>query len=294
MRKTKKAKKTKRQRAQEIANDILDAFKNGTIPKALAHVFIRRGEDCPSAKWSWNNRLLVALRGHVDARGYRQWQKVGRQVKKGEKAIYIFGPNQITTIEERETADGVEQIEEHRILYFPIPVFGYEQTEGDPLPGEEDAATFIETLPLIEVARSWGLDVMTYAGAGSARRGFYRRGEKIGLGVENLSTWAHELVHAADDRLGTLNPSGGQQLDNEVVAEFGGAILLECLGYETESDRGGAFEYIEGYAKAHKRHVSGVCTEFLERTCHCVALLLDTAAEHTASGELDKQRANAA
>ena len=33
-------------------------------------------------------------------------------------------------------------------------------------------------------------------------------------------------------------------LNAEVVTEFGLAILLECLGYTTESDRGGAFAYL--------------------------------------------------
>jgi hypothetical protein len=30
------------------------------------------------------------------------------------------------------------------------------------------------------------------------------------------------------------------------------AILLECLGYSVESDRGGAYAYIESYCREHK------------------------------------------
>ena len=54
--------------------------------------------------------------------------------------------------------------------------------------------------------------------------------------------------------MGTLHRGRGQDLSNEVVAEFGGAILLECLGHTVESDRGGAYRYIRAYCG---KHVSG-------------------------------------
>ena len=68
-----------------------------------------------------------------------------------------------------------------------------------------------------------------------------------------------------------------------MVAEFGGAILLEILGHETESDRGGCWSYIASYATKHKREPVSVCQELLNRTCNAVALILDTA--ETLQGE---------
>ena len=59
-------------KAQQVANEILKAFEEGELPKALAQVFIHRNADCPANGWSWNNRILIALRGHYDARGFRQ------------------------------------------------------------------------------------------------------------------------------------------------------------------------------------------------------------------------------
>jgi len=161
--------------------------------------------------------------------------------------------------------------------FTAIPVFGYQQTEGDPLPGHEEEEAFIDSLPLVEAARSWGLSVATFDAQAGGALGWYRHGASIALGVENLSTWAHELVHAADDRCGTLARRPGQDLGNEVVAEFGGAILLEALGYSVESDRGGAYQYIESYANGAKRDVLSVCTELLDRSCAAVALILATA-----------------
>jgi hypothetical protein len=80
------------------------------------------------------------------------------------------------------------------------------------------------------VAKAWNLSVSSFSGENAKYLGYYKHGQGIALGVENLSTWSHELIHAADDRLGHLEEKG-QQWARETVAELGGAILLECLGY---------------------------------------------------------------
>ena len=262
-------------KVQAVAAQILAAFEAGTVPSVCAQIFIRHKNhsDCPAAKWSWRNQLTAALAGHYDARGFRQWQQVGRNVKKGERAIYILGP---CMVKDRD-ADPEEDSALRLVGFTAIPVFGYSQTEGEPLAGHEEEEAFIDSLPLVEVARSWNLAVTTFNAEGAPHLGSYRSGTSIALGVENLSTWAHELCHAADDRRGTLTRSVGQNLGNEVVAEFGGAILLEALGYSVESDRGGAYQYIQRYAEQAKRDVLSVCTELLDRACAAVALILTTA-----------------
>jgi antirestriction protein ArdC len=104
----------------------------------------------------------------------------------------------------------------------------------------------------------------------------YQHGTGIALGVENLSTWCHELVHAADDRNGTLR---GKKVQKETVAELGGAVVLRILGYEHEVDLGGCWEYIQSYAKKEGIDVLAACGAVLDRTCEAVALILDTAEE---------------
>ncbi|HXO19597.1 MAG TPA: ArdC family protein [Thermoanaerobaculia bacterium] len=269
-------------KVEAVAAQILTAFEAGTVPSACAQIFIRHknSADCPSAKWSWRNQLTAALAGHYDARGFRQWQQVGRNVKKGEHAFYILGP---FMVKDRD-AEPQEESALRLVGFTAIPVFGYIQTEGEPLPGHEEEEAFIDSLPLVGVARAWNLTVATFNAEGGTRLGSYRSGKSIALGVENLSTWTHELVHAADDRRGTLTRSPGQDLGNEVVAEFGGAILLEALGYSVESDRGGAYRYIQSYAKEAKRDVLSVCTQLLDRACGAVSLIL-TAAEQLQQDE---------
>jgi len=58
---------------------------------------------------------------------------------------------------------------------------------------------------------------------------------------------------------------------------LGGAILLEILGHETESDRGGCWDYVQRYAEKAKLDPIQACQKLLKRTCDCVALILDTA-----------------
>jgi hypothetical protein len=93
------------------------------------------------------------------------------------------------------------------------------------------------------------------------------------LAVKNLSTWAHELVHAADDRLGNLKERG-QHWRSETVAELGGAILLEALGFEQDSDKGGCWHYIKNYAEAAEIEPMQACMDVLSRTCEAVNLIL--------------------
>ncbi len=69
-------------------------FESGEMPEAVTRTFIEAGKsEKPSNKWSLGNKLLMLAAGACDARGYDQWQKVGRNVRKGAKAFYIFGPS---------------------------------------------------------------------------------------------------------------------------------------------------------------------------------------------------------
>ena len=234
-------------KAECAAKSILDAFRSGNLPRALAPVFIRRQDNVPCRAWSWSNQLLVALSGTGDARGYRQWQEVGRHVRKGAKSFPILVP-MMGKRTEKDPETGDEQERGFLYGFTSAPVFALEDTEGDPLPPPDPAVTrWLESLPLRAVAESWGLSIDAYNGRTGSALGKYRRGEGVALGVENLATWAHELCHAADDRLGHLTERG-QHWRSETVAELGGAILLELLGFDQDADRGGCWQYVRAYA----------------------------------------------
>jgi len=238
-------------KAESVASRIVEHFQTGNIPKALAPIFIRRHDNIPCRAWSWANQLLVALSGYDDARSYLEWQKVGRNVRKGEHGFPILEPCKRKVTE--HDADTGESRERMVCYGFHVGIrFGYEQTDGEPIPGREEVDRFLDALPFVNVARSWGLTVKSYNGDERDALGSYRRGQTIAIGVENLSTWAHELIHAADDRLGTLTERG-QHWASETVAELGGAVLLCCVGRDHDADLGGCWQYIRHYAEENHK-----------------------------------------
>jgi hypothetical protein len=209
-----------RQNLERAAEQVLELFRQpDRLPEALAPIFIHHRDDVPCRSWSWLNQLIVALAGTDDARGYRQWEQVGRYVKWGQHSFAILVPLRKTIRD--ENAD-----EERTILtgFRPSPVFGVEQTEGKPLPYRHTNETWVQRLPLQDVARVWGITVTTYSGAPGRSLGRFSPAGTIALGVQNLATWAHELVHAADHHRGAL-VEDGQHWRSEIVAELGGAVL---------------------------------------------------------------------
>ena len=82
--------------------------------------------------YSYANVLLVLAQRPSATRiaGYKTWQSLGRQVNKGERAIYIFAPRpyRVTT----ETPEGEEETRE-RLTFRLVLVFAMEQTTGEPL-----------------------------------------------------------------------------------------------------------------------------------------------------------------
>jgi len=272
-------------KSQEVAEGIIAMFESGNLPSALAPIFIHRHDALPCRKWSFQNQLLTAISGTNDARGFDQWKQAGRKVRKGARAFYILGPCLVSV--SKENTDG-EKIDGKALIGFrSIPVFRLEDTDLDDAElwarcGQVDQAAekYLDQLPLRQVAAAWGISLTSYNGEGARYLGQYKAGlfgSSIALGVENLSTWCHELIHAADDRNGTLTKGAGQKADNEAVAELGGAVLLRLLGNDHEADLGGAWSYIKSYAKGDTGKAIRLCTKVINRVCTAVALVLDTA-----------------
>lgn len=85
--------------------------------------------------YSLNNLLLILSQRPTATRvaGFRQWQARGRQVRKGEKGIRIFGYSSRKVETTNETTG---ETEEKRVTYYPIlTVFDVAQT--DPIEGTE-------------------------------------------------------------------------------------------------------------------------------------------------------------
>ena len=227
---------------------LLDMFQSGNFPQAVAMSIIQKHEDdnIPSDKWSLGNRLLMKFQGTEDARGFRQWQQVNRQVKRGAKAIHIFSPI-MKKISDTDQKAGEEPQKPVIIGFSPLPVFRFEDTEGEDLPSFDYSPKTYP--PFFDVAEKLGIEV-SYKPLRSYYFGLYNSHfDKITLCSEDAITYYHELAHALDNR---LNPDFQKfsKERKEIVAEFAGIVRCQLSGISGYEDQ--SYHYIREYCKKDK------------------------------------------
>src|SRR5215218_3194449 len=234
-------------KARESLHRLIEMFKSNDLPEAVANALIERQQsDAPIARWSLLNRLIVLTHDTSDARTFKQWQEAGRTSKKGSKAFHIFKPH-TRKVKDEEAEDGFRTVVSG---FGSLPVFRLEDTEGEPV--EVPDYTPLELPPLAEVAERMGIGVryITAAGAslGKGVRGVYSPWEKsIGLATHDVDTFFHELAHAAHDAITPGGLKGGQNPEQEVVAETVAATL--CLLYGFDGYVRESRDYITSYAR---------------------------------------------
>ena len=248
-------------RAREAVDRLVSAFDD---PEMLIDSITRAGQipnNSPCRKWSQCNRFLVALSGTGDARGYRQWQGVGRHVVKGSKSLFILVPS-IRKVKD----DDADEERQALVGFLAAPVFRVEDTDGEPLP----ETTPVQIPRLKVVADTLGIPV-TYTGSVSDNVfGVYRHdlqdqsGEsgKITLYTHDLGTFYHELAHALHHRTGLIR-NGKSEADkraNETVAEISAAVLMRL--FEGEEVGKQAVEYVKSYG-AKEIHLIALLTEIM-------------------------------
>lgn len=231
----------------------------------------------PSEKWSWGNKILMLMQGTEDARGYKQWQEVGRNVKKGAKAIYILRPLIVKKIE--KDAAGKDKEVEFVHGFAGLPVFRVEDTDII------DAAKWESSLkgnvpkqmpPLVEVAHAWNIKVYYDATRGGEFGSFNGYSNEIRLCTPDQSTFFHELAHAAHKKIdGRLK--GGQDTEQEIIAQLTAAVLARCYGMNVDSE---SYTYIASYVQSAKPKDIGVwCVRVLSKVEKIIELIFDTKAQ---------------
>jgi hypothetical protein len=137
-------------------------LKPGTFRRRLPTAPSLPPSNIPAYKWTRKNRTLAFLQGTGDARGFNQWKEVGRYVKKRAKSIYILGPiirkSKNVQVETDTYGNKIVVDDTECVGFFGIPVFRMEDTDGDPL---EYSPLDTGSLPLADVAKKWGLDVIS-------------------------------------------------------------------------------------------------------------------------------------
>ena len=247
-----------------VLNSILDRFRSGDIPAAVAYAMFPI-PDIPSAKWSLLNRTVMFLAGTQDARGFRQWQQAKRHVKKGAKAFHILVP----CIYKKE--DGAGEEREFLGGFKCSPVFRYEDTTGEELDYRQIE---LPALPLMERAQEWGIAVKAVPG-NYRYYGYYSQDRReIGLATRDECVFFHELAHSAHEKVkGTLK--SGQDPFQEIVAELSAQALCKIVGKESRDTLGNSYRYIENYAGKIKIDPLAACSKVLGQVEQVLSLILN-------------------
>jgi len=232
-------------KAQASLNKVVTKFQSGDLSSIVnvAAMKFHRSEPVPFDAWSFSNRVLAYIQtDSTDCRGFKQWKKAGRWVKKGERAAYILVPRTIKKTTER---DGEK--EEFRVIagFLTAAVFADTQTEGDtPLPDSDLMPK--ELPPLSDVAKRLGIKV-NYTITPPDRLGDCdSEGQNINIGTDDVKTFFHEIAHAAHARINGGTLKGNDTVKLETVAEFTATVLMEMYGYGDRS--GNCWRYIQMYA----------------------------------------------
>ena len=229
-------------RIKNVLEALLEQFKNGTIPNAI-HYAMFPIPDIPCSHWSLLNKLIMFYNETEDARGYKQWQKVNRQVLKGKTAFDIIVP---VFKKEKE----VDSKEETTVLkgFCCGSVFRVEDTDGEPLDYNK---LELPQFPLIEKAKELGVSVHAIPGNYS-HYGYYdpKKG-LIALASPEEKTFFHELCHLTDHKLkGEIKQ--GQDPIQEITAELAAQALCRIIGKDGDKHFGNSYQYIERYAQELK------------------------------------------
>ena len=199
-------------RADQLHQDLLDQVAQLRTSEQWLHAMANAARF---HNYSFGNWLLLwsqaERRGTTVTRpaGYRRWQDLGRQVRKGETSYRILAP--VTRKVKVEGADS-EDTEMRMVGFRVVTVFDVSQTDGEPLPdvgprlltGDGDA----------------GLD-----------------------GAQLVKTTIHELAHVlmhADD--GHIDCRGRVEVEAESVAY----VVCAAAGLDTSAY---SVAYVAGWAE---------------------------------------------
>jgi len=186
-------------------------------------------------RYSLGNVILIALQRSDATRvaGYRTWQRLGRQVKQGERAIRILAPIAYRRRKEEQSSDE-EKPEVEKVLAFkPAAVFDVSQTDGEPLAEfarvSGDPAEHLSRLKDLVLSRGIMLEYTNRIGSAQGASG----GGKIFLRTdlapaEEFSTLVHELAHEALHQDKTERSKTVRETEAEAVA----FVVCQAVGLE--------------------------------------------------------------
>lgn len=231
-------------------------------------------------RYSVNNQILIWLQRpeaeHVA--GFKKWQEMGRQVRKGSKAIQILGFREY----EAEVEKDGQTVKERRAYFPAVNVFDYADT--DPIEGAEkvfepsdlgpvrltgeDAAGIYSRVESWLIGQGWTVERREL---GESLNGFTTidgtRKVVIHSGVEDAQaakTMIHEAAHVilhTEDGKGDSAAYVAHRGIHEVEAESVAYVVAGVLGLDTSAYSVG---YVAQWAEADHDLIHATATRVMQ------------------------------
>lgn len=206
--------------------------------------------------YSLNNQLLIFLQKPEATRvaGYKTWQKMKRQVRKGETSIKILAPIPCKFKQEVQTADGIEKKEIQYNRYRAVSVFDISQTDGEDLPqivttldGDVEGFKELEKKLMDASPVPVGYEDIKTGANGYFHREDKRIAIKQGMSqTQTVKTMVHEIAHSIlHDKDTGLAKDADRNL-KECQAESVAYVVSNFLGLDTGDY---SFGYVAGWSK---------------------------------------------
>lgn len=231
-------------------------------------------------RYSFSNQVLIALQcpNATHVTGYRGWQGMGRQVRKGEHGITILAPS---TRKVRNEATGED---ERRLVGFrAVAVFDVSQTDGEPLPvqprpvlldGEAPEGLW-DALAGMVAGEGYTLERGECGGA----NGYTRPDTRVVRVRDDVSdaqackTLAHELGHVllhADDMGAYVAHRGVAEVEAESVAY----VVADACGLATDAY---SLPYVAGWSDGDAATITATATRVVETSRRILAVAMPAA-----------------
>jgi len=230
--------------------------------------------------YSASNIWLIACQRDdaTQVAGFKAWQAMGRQVRKGSKGIQILAP----CIAKREDAEGNEtrDVVGFRAAY----VFDVSDTDGDPLPENPAKPTLLEgEAPsglweyLTSEVESRGFSVELGESPEHGENGYTQHSSKrvrIVTGgrsdASKVKTLAHELAHVI---LHADESARGDRPAMEIEAESVAFLVCDAWGLASDDY---SFGYVTTWASADSKKVLATAQSVLTCTRSILANMKET------------------
>jgi hypothetical protein len=250
----------RRERLETLHNQLTEGVQTLTTSEGW-----RRMLDMASKlhRYSANNLLLIMLqRPEASAvAGYRTWQQLGRQVRRGSEAIWVLGPVKYKIETENEATGEVSQRMQLR-GFKPVPVFAIEDTDGPELPAPAELsgdapATLWDGLTSVLNEQGYTVERVEIPGGAKGDTDPLTKVVRIDARLhpmEALAVLFHEHHHVALGHMERIEEYRANHANArgvmETEAESATYVAMSALGFDTGN---WSIEYVAGWSAGDQK-----------------------------------------